>query len=327
MANDGSFLEKLVQIIEQSIAPDAVVERNVKLPILSSNSGATAQCDIVIRTGKPPRETITIVEVQDRESPTTIGDFRNWQKKLEQVGAQHLYCVSRKPFPKSIKEQTALTGHTIKLITLRQLNIDQIPLDFLKMHFVYIDIDVPYAQAKSFWFPSVRGDNHKATREAITRELDQLKTNDLKLSFCPPNLIALSAICLKHAAKQVDLLSKTNTLRVGFEKPLFFRSSSGEFMPVQLEVEFIATSKLKEIPHTILSYDQNDFGALAWVLESFYHSSRGPIWMKMPVTRSEDRFIISGLLVNIPEDMDFNFQLEKRTAQKVERWKAVTKDK
>jgi hypothetical protein len=135
MVNDGTFLEKLVQLIEQSLALDAIVERNVKLPILNSRIGVIAQCDIVIRTGKPPRETLTIVEVQDREKPVDINMFRGWQQKLQDVGAQHLYCVSRQTFPESIKEKASLSGNTIKLITLKELDTDQIPLTFFKMSF------------------------------------------------------------------------------------------------------------------------------------------------------------------------------------------------
>lgn len=117
-------MERLVQLIEQSISPDSIVERDVRLPILTSLTGNNAQCDIVIRAGRPPRQTITIVEVQDRQKPVDINDFRGWLQKLKDVGAQHLYCVSRQSFSKGIKEQAALHGTTVKLITLKQLDID-----------------------------------------------------------------------------------------------------------------------------------------------------------------------------------------------------------
>lgn len=68
MAKDGKQLEQLVHLIEKSIEPNAQVEHNVQMPILNSRIGATTQCDIVIRTGTPPRQTITLVEVQDRGS-------------------------------------------------------------------------------------------------------------------------------------------------------------------------------------------------------------------------------------------------------------------
>lgn len=324
--NDGSFLEKLVQLIEQSIAPEAVVERNVRLPILGSASGAMAQCDIVIRNGKPPRQTVTIVEVQDREKPVDINTFRGWQQKLQDVGAQHLYCVSRQPFSESIKEKAVLSGNTVKLITLTTLDVDKIPLNFFKRVFMYQHFDIPYARKKAVHFPSLQGDHNRENREIVTHELKQLKTNDLKFSFYPPRLTALSTICIHNVSPEVNLTCETRILRIGFDKPLFFHLSTGEFIPIQLELEFTATAKLIEMPDSILSYDQHDDGALAWVVESFYQSPWGPIWMKMPVTRSGDEFTISGMLVNIPVDMEFNFQLEKRTPGKTQSWKAITKD-
>lgn len=118
MAKDGKQLEHLVHLIEKSISPGAKVELDVDMPILNSRIGATTQCDIVIRSGTPPRQTITIVEVQDRAGQVKPNDFRGWKQKREDVGAQHLICVSRQEFPKSIKEQAALSGNSILLINL-----------------------------------------------------------------------------------------------------------------------------------------------------------------------------------------------------------------
>ena len=61
-------VEHIVQLLEQSLSPGAKVESDVMLPVITSNIGAVRQCDVVIWTGKPPRETITIVEVQDRKT-------------------------------------------------------------------------------------------------------------------------------------------------------------------------------------------------------------------------------------------------------------------
>jgi hypothetical protein len=105
---DGAFMEKLVQLIEQSIEPDSIGERNVRLPILTSPTASTAQRDIVICKGRPPRQTITIVEVQDRQKPVDMNEFRGWLSKLKDVGAQHLYCVSGKSFSKSINSHDKL---------------------------------------------------------------------------------------------------------------------------------------------------------------------------------------------------------------------------
>lgn len=209
--NDGTFLERLVEAIERSLAPDSIIERNVRLPILASKSGATAQCDIVIRTGKPPRQTITIMEVQDRQTPVDINEFRGWQQKLHDVGAQHLYCVSRKPFPQSIKEKAALSGNSVKLITLSELDVEQIPIDFFKTTFIFHDVDVLSIRKNEVVFPSLQGEKSREKLDAILTELSQIKTNDLKFSLAVPTLTALSTICIHHVSDRKDVSILTET--------------------------------------------------------------------------------------------------------------------
>lgn len=311
MVNDGVFLEKLVQVIEQSISPDSIVQQNVALPVLNSRTGAKAQCDIVIRTGRPPRETITIVEVQDRRRAVSVNEFRGWQLKLQQVGAQHLYCVSRKPFPKSIREIAAQSGNTIKLITLSELAPGQIPINFFETSFTYNDIDVPHIRKRSFAFPSLMGEINKEALDAVTQELNQLHSNDLKFSFNPPSLTALSAICISHISHKKETIPKTATLTLGVDQPLFFLLRSMRFVPIELDIEFTWSSKRVEIPYAILSYDQDDHGALAWVLESYYQSSRGPIWIKVPVTKHGEGYAISSMLLTMPVNMGLSFRMEK----------------
>ena len=95
------LVEYVVKLIEQAISPDARVEHDVWLPDLTEASNKR-QCDIVIWTGSLPRETITIVEVQDRNKPFDINTFDGLCKKMRKVGAQHLICVSKQDFPSSI---------------------------------------------------------------------------------------------------------------------------------------------------------------------------------------------------------------------------------
>jgi hypothetical protein len=315
LKNNGSFLERLVQVIEQSLAPGSFVDRNVKLPILSSADGAKAQCDIVIRTGMPPRETITIVEVQDRQSPVDINEFRGWMEKLRDVGAQHLYCVSRKPFAKSIKEKAALSGNTVKLITLSQLDTDQIPINFFKTTFVYHDIDTPSIKKNEVIFPSLVGERYSEQLKIVNEDLAKLKTNDLKFAFYPLNLTALSSICIDHVSERKDTEGEIESLKIGYDKPIFYLFTQSHFLPIKMDVEFTWSSKRVEIPVTILSYDQNEHGTLAWVVESFYDSNRGPIWIKIPVTKSGNEYLLSGMLLTIPANMQFSFHLEKNPSK------------
>lgn len=109
--------EELVAAIEKSLAPDAVVEHNVFLPVMGQDR--SRQCDVVLRVGKPPREQLFIVEVQQRGAKPDINTFGGWLRKMDEVGANGLICVSEVGFPQSIIDDVALrVGPKVKLMTL-----------------------------------------------------------------------------------------------------------------------------------------------------------------------------------------------------------------
>ena len=121
---DWKTQEKVVTIIERHLGQGAKVRRNVHLPVLESKIGRTRQCDIVIEEGTEPRQTISIVEVQKRGKKPEINEFGGWVKKMREVGAQHLICVSELGFPRSIKEEADLIGPTVRLLTLKKIEED-----------------------------------------------------------------------------------------------------------------------------------------------------------------------------------------------------------
>ena len=108
------------------LSPESVIQHNDHLPEIVT--GTLRQCDITIRTGKPPRQTLTIDEVQDRTRDVEIGDYEGWCLKREKLGAQHLICVSVSGFPKSVRQDAALRGDTVRLMTL----LDGEPPPFFK---------------------------------------------------------------------------------------------------------------------------------------------------------------------------------------------------
>lgn len=122
MSNDLNWkqAENITALIERAISPDAHVQTNVHLPVIGTNR--TRQCDVVIYFGKPPRQTIAIVEVQKRKRKPDITTFHGWVRKMQEVGAQQLFCVSALGYPRSIIDdvQTRI-GPTVKLLTLKDL--------------------------------------------------------------------------------------------------------------------------------------------------------------------------------------------------------------
>lgn len=307
MEKDGKDLEKLVQLINMSIEPDSAVEHNVFLPVIGSPSKRTRQCDIVITSGPKHRQTITLIEVQDRTSKVDINTFNGWLDKLNEVGAQHLVCVSRLEFAESIKEKALLSGNKVKLITMREIDKNGVPLGLFKLKFKYFDFKI----LKS-------GKIDLAISKAETQSLgiyDEIKeylNANKELNF---NLKIFSydqneLICLYKICRDGILTKKGENLGVGkvvFEKdngkPIFL-FINGVFTRISLEVEFDWQNDTIEYPVSILSYDQQNDGSLAWVFEGQNETPSGKISFKIPVVNDEKGFRIGGLITTMPEDVE-----------------------
>ncbi|HYG50851.1 MAG TPA: hypothetical protein VD905_08100, partial [Flavobacteriales bacterium] len=115
--------EKLAATFERFLTSDSVVQHNIKLPVLGKPNRRPRQCDVVITFGKAPTTTIAIVEVQKRKSKPRLTTFHGWIKKMREVGAQQLICVSEAGFPSSIVEEVKYSyGKTIALMTLKEFD-------------------------------------------------------------------------------------------------------------------------------------------------------------------------------------------------------------
>lgn len=288
MSKSGDDLEKIVEIIERSISPGAKIEQNVFLPILTSVEGHTAQCDIVIRNGNPPRETLTLIEVQDRNSKVDINTFRGWLGKIDDVGAQHLICVSRKDFPSSIKEKASQSGSKIFLITLKELPPERIPMEFIRFIFQYRHLDIKsISNVRPFVAP---GQIEKFGLKPMNYNFD-----DKIWSLDGKNMISLLDIC-KGKINPEKTICGTNDYTEGSSSLSFNLTDSeqllydnnGSFLRIGLECEFEWGYEHAEIPMSIASYEQDKHGALAWLFEITHNSKSGLISVKWPVVKLDN---------------------------------------
>ncbi|MFH6598639.1 hypothetical protein ACEVAQ_07945 [Ectopseudomonas khazarica] len=299
MSKPGDDLEKIVEIIERSISPGAKIEHNVFLPILTSAEGHTAQCDIVIRNGNPPRETLTLIEVQDRNSKVDINTFRGWLGKIEDVGAQHLICVSRKDFPSSIKEKVSQSGSKIFLITLTELPPERIPLEFIRFIFQYRHLDIKSIRnVRPFVAP---GQIEKFGLKPMSHSFDERVW-----SLDGENMISLLDIC-RRKIKPENITPVTSGYIEGSNSLLFnltdnerlFYSHNGKLVRMGLEYEFEWGFEYAEIPMSIASYEQDKHGALAWLFEVTHKSKSGFISVKLPVVKLDNgNFEILDSIIN-----------------------------
>jgi len=287
MSKDGTYLERLVQLIERSINPDAKVEHDVQMPILTSQKGATTQCDVVITTGQPPRETVTIVEVQDRESKPAANDFRGWQQKLDDVGAQHLICVSREGFTESVIEKASQSGNRIRLVTIKELEAENIPLDFFEMYFDFESFDIEPLSKVEIHFSGTDIKKFDIVEEYQSSG-DDFDLNEKIFSFNKKDLVSLNDICKTYANIQGNKDSGENRLEFIREQNHIFYLIDGNFVRTELKFEYKWIYEHINIPASVLSYEQDEHGTLAWVLKAGYEFNTGYFGFEMPVTKIED---------------------------------------
>lgn len=313
MKSDWENLERIVQLIEKSISPEAIVEHDVKLPVIGSESGRTRQCDVVIRSGQKPRETITIVEVQDRTSKPDVNTFGGWMKKLEQVGAQHLICVSRHDFPISIKEEAFKLGGTVKLVTLKELNIEDIPFDFtvllargVQAKAAKTYIDVPKSELEKLGLLNVFKKKYNGL---------QLDNNEQCWSLDKKKLVSFNTIFKESFVRPNGKSEGEGKLFFDKEEgPELYLFIEGHFIRVGLESNFIWTLPETELPLSVLSYEQNDAGILAWFAEASHQTENGPISIKVPFVKTDkgynksDRIVINCPAEEFPVSVDLLFK-------------------
>ena len=314
MGNDGKDFEHLVKLVEQSISPDSIVEHDVNLPVIGSESGRTRQCDVVIRTGQKPRETITIVEVQDRTSKPDRNTFGGWLDKLNDVGAQHLICVSRHDFPTSIKEKAFKLGGKVRLVTFKELNA----------------VDIPF----NFTVKLKRGVHAKAANTNISVSKSELETLGIVDVFEKKyNGVQLDNNEQCWSLDKKKLVSLNTLFQDSFVRPegksegegrLFFDQEEGpelylfiedHFIRVGLENNYMWSLKETELPLSVLSYEQNDAGILAWFAEASYETENGPISIKVPFVKTDkgvnrtDRIVINCPPEEFPVSVDLSFKI------------------
>ncbi len=254
--------EELVVLIEKHISSDSIIEYDQKLTDLSGDSSGGRQCDVVIRTGKPPRETLTIVEVQDRGTPFNITTFDGLYDKMRKVGAQHLICVSRQEFPESIKKAALRHGPTIRLVTLKNIEAGDFPINFwdntiVCEHRGIINIGTVAHGVKKGEIPMQKPSSSSSKDEIYLLGEEKASIAELLFQYIDRNKLLLTP-GLNEVAVSVPF----------DDRCLSFVSSD---KLIQVKVDFSATVEFAyyRLPLKYMSYNQQDWNhPLAWIAEA-----------------------------------------------------------
>ena len=298
--------EKLVQLIEKSIDKDSTVEHNVKLPDLSSKISNLRQCDLVIKSGQEPRQTITIVEIQHRNKKFDLNTFQGLTQKMKDVGAQHLICVSTTGFTSTIKEKARDTGGTIRLITLKRYDTEKIPFRFF--NFTANQIIPNYTLNAPYNVIAEHSDHTKKVpindSLFILSDLPHLLTAQQLISYYftinKPEIDGNYEVKLPFNGQKLEMIHENNTYNI-----LSFTAYIG-----------IQTTSIK-IPINTYDYNQEETGSIAWALEGSFNNNgtkRKVILNVVPGIDSE--FMVTGMqleyeTVNNPNNLFETLSLRK----------------
>ncbi len=267
-SNDSNWKlkEKTVTILERHLEHSAKIERDINLPVLTSLSGRARQCDVVITEGTIPRQTISIAEVQNRNSKPTINDFEGWIVKMGQVGAQHLICVSEKGFPASIKERAKELGPTVRLLTLKQLEHRDkpFPLSIFSNDLQLVRYDkLVGLQIEYNYLVKVNSNDKK-----------ELPSPHEKIFKLDGHFLSVTDIMDSHFFKTPKNLeelpiNQTIPLIVNFTKlgnDFQHKTYDGDWIQVKsIKINFRLFIKNKKCKWELESYEQDGYGQIGWV--------------------------------------------------------------
>lgn len=279
-------VERIVAVLEKLLTPGSVVEHNQYLT--EPATGNERQCDVVVRSGRPPRQTLTIVEVQDREKKVNIGTYEGWCKKREKLGVQHLICVSAKGFPKSVLKDAALQGETVRLTTLCEP--DDFPEAFLARSILY-EMEVLCTRDAEIVFdreipPQVVGVRVDARAFEIDGRPGLISIMELADEFRANGLI------LDYQSAWVSANEQLRTYRLDFGTKAYrlsLRDSAGSTPVTEIRIVDKIETYRHDAPLRMFAYEQIGIkGVLAYaIIATAYHEGHELV-IRIPIIPLSD---------------------------------------
>lgn len=255
--------EKIAAMLEQVLTPDATVQHNVFLPVIGKPSRRARQCDVVITYGNEPRQSIAIVEVQKRKTKPDITTFHGWHRKMQEVGAQQLICISELGYPQSVIDDVATRiGPTVKLMILQDFERKKYDGIVMLPFMVYKDRKWEPEAVGSLKF--ARNDNIKLSELTLNfdEKLFSISTDGDGISF-----FGLISTALNNAHRDIPD-NATVELKFTAQHDLWIRLKGAKLRVTEwvVKVRTLVNSEIRNVPVSQFVYRQEMVeGSLAWI--------------------------------------------------------------
>ena len=180
-------------------------------------------------------------------------------------------------------------------------------MDFIRFIFLYHHVSIKISCMRPYVGP---GQIAKLGLKPLQHEL-----GDKIWSLDKISMISLLELCrtsvkdkqgLPNSAANEGGVGKVSFSNVG-EDTLYYYYN-GEFVRIGLDCEFEWESEYAEIPMSVASYEQNQYGALAWLFEVTYNSKGGMISVKLPVVKLDNgNYELLDSIIN--SQHEYNFEI------------------
>ncbi len=298
MRNIGAIswqvVEEVAGLLEKSLTPFAEVRRNVKLPVIGKTR--LRQCDVVITYGSPPRQTVSIVEVQKRARKPAINTFHGWCRKMQEVGAQHLICVSMLGYPKSIIDEVATRcGPTVRLLTLNELRKPEVPgLTFVSPFLLHkkpqFTLEEVGPSVRLEGFPKGVGVDMFSSADKVFT-VDDSKELQSIVDVITAAMCEISNAFRERKEEEPDRYRLELTLG-SVDKTLWLHIKGKPYKVLKLPTRVRVETAVSSIPLTTFEYHQESVeGALAWVAVAEGISENKPISIRLVFRKDEEGFL------------------------------------
>lgn len=292
------IVEEVAALLEKSLTPAAIVRHDIKLPVVGKKR--MRQCDVVITYGRAPRQTISIVEVQKRDRKPDINTFHGWCHKMQEVGAQHLICVSVKGFPQSIIDEVATRyGPTVRLLTLNEIREATIP---------GLNLVAPYLIHKQPQFNLIEAGPNLTLAESPTgvkvefNADDKVFTIDDSTEFQSLNNVAaltMAEISEEYSQRKDELPNEfeTEIILGSVNSNLWFHLKGQAYKVVELPIKLNITTTVSNIPLTAFEYHQESIeDVLAWVAIAEYMVNNKTFSVRFLFKKDEDGRLVGSVI-------------------------------
>ena len=137
----------------------------------------------------------------------------------------------------------------------------------------------------------------------------QCEINEKHFSLDKNERVSLYTICEKFCVRPDG--ESEGEGRVVFdikEGPELYLHVGCHFLRVGLDFSFLWTYKETVQPVSILSYEQNEAGILAWVAEVSYECRTGLVSARFPIIKTNGVYEINRMLLNLPPEVSLSIE-------------------